>query len=155
MKKRFLLSIIKGRDAGKTMELTSSVTILGRLESKMPGDPEGSSRVVIADMAVSRTHCQIVFTDQGPVMVHMSKTNATYVNTTSVQEHVLLDGELIQLGHTQMKFRVEVEDDEEFDYGPPGDWSDYEDKAEWVPDSQVAASWEPDLAPRQDAWVPC
>jgi pSer/pThr/pTyr-binding forkhead associated (FHA) protein len=151
VKKRFLLTIIKGRDAGKTVELNSGITLLGRLESQMPGDPEGSSRVVIADMAVSRTHCKIVFTGQGPVLYHMSKTNATYVNTQSVQEHVLLDGELVQLGHTQLKFQVEVL--EEIDFGPAGDWSDYEDKTPWKPDSQTA-TWEP-TSRAEEPWVPC
>ena len=150
MKKRFYLTITKGRDAGKIVELNSGITLLGRLESQMPGDPEGSSRVVIADMAVSRTHCKIVFTGQGPVLYHMSKTNATYVDTLSVQEHVLLDGELVQLGHTQLKFQVEVL--EEFDYGPAGDWSDYEDKAPWKPDSE-SSTWNP-ATPEQESWVP-
>jgi pSer/pThr/pTyr-binding forkhead associated (FHA) protein len=151
VKKRFLLTIIKGRDAGKSVELNSGITLLGRLESRAKGDPEGSSRMVIADMAVSRTHCKIVFTGQGPVLSHLSKTNATYVNTLSVTDHVLLDGELVQLGHTQLKFRVEVT--EPIEFGPAGDWSDYEDKTPWIPDSE-ASTWEP-AAKVEEPWVPC
>jgi pSer/pThr/pTyr-binding forkhead associated (FHA) protein len=150
VKKRFLLDIVKGRDSGQSVELESGITLLGRLESSTPSDPEGSQRMVIADMAVSRTHCKIVFTNQGPVLYHLSKTNATYVNKASVMEHVLLDGEMIQMGHTQLKFRVEVEEEE--DFGPAGDWSDYEDKELWIPDSQ--SSWEPDTQPAE-GWVPC
>ena len=84
------------------------------------------------------------------MLYHLSKTNATYVNKASVMEHVLLDGEMIQMGHTQLKFRVEVEEEE--DFGPAGDWSDYEDKELWVADSQ--SSWEPDSQPAE-SWVPC
>ncbi|MFA5507177.1 MAG: FHA domain-containing protein [Vulcanimicrobiota bacterium] len=150
MKKRFLLYIIKGRDAGQVVELGSSITLLGRLEASIPSDPKDSKRMVIADMAVSRTHCQIVFTNQGPVLYHMSTTNATYVNQQAVTEHVLIDGEIIQMGHTQVRFQVEVEGEE--DYGPGGDWSNYGTSEPWIPDSYAA--WEPERK-SEETWVPC
>jgi hypothetical protein len=89
--------VTDGPDLGRTFTLTSGVTIIGRLDAAAPDDPPGSTRWVLTDPAVSRTHAQITWDgENAPVLIHLSTTNATLLNGRIVTGQSLQEGQSLQ-----------------------------------------------------------
>ncbi len=61
--------------------------------------------VTLEDLAVSRRHAEIEWTYQGYVIRDLGSSNGTFVNTTELDETLLADGDLIEVGLVQLRFR--------------------------------------------------
>ncbi len=61
--------------------------------------------VVLTEPAVSRRHAEIEWTYQGYLLRDLGSSNGTFVNATEVGEIMLQDGDLIEVGLVQMRFR--------------------------------------------------
>lgn len=64
------------------------------------------AEVAVQDPTASLKHCRIVPAGVGYVLTDLKSTNGTTVNGTPVQEHVLQDGDIIQIGSTSFEFRL-------------------------------------------------
>lgn len=87
--------IISGDDAGAAYPLKGTVSF-GRAES---------NTVVLRDVKVSRQHAQIEQQGDEFVLIDLSSSNGTYVNSQRIEEYVLANGDEIQIGDTIMQFQ--------------------------------------------------
>ncbi len=85
-----------GLEAGKTYELMTPVTLLGR-------GTDCDLRMV--DPGVSRHHSELRVEDGHVVLVDLGSTNGTIVNGQPVRRAALVDGTTITLGRTTLVFR--------------------------------------------------
>ena len=60
--------------------------------------------IVLDDPAASRVHAEIRTTSEACELVDTGSANGTRVDGTRVQQHTLRDGEVIEIGDTQMRF---------------------------------------------------
>ncbi len=132
----FSFSVTDGPDEGRTFTLPLGVTIIGRLDVPSPEDPSGSTRWILTDPAVSRTHAQITWDGiLSPVLVHLSTTNATLLDGRIVtgqsleQGQSLSNGQTLRLGQSTLEVKVTTYRD---------GWSVREDSQEFPLDD---ASW--------------
>jgi serine/threonine protein kinase/pSer/pThr/pTyr-binding forkhead associated (FHA) protein len=95
------LYVIKGREAGKALELTPGSSVsFGRALS---------NEVRIRDAQVSRVHCRIECTE-GLLRLKDSSGNGTYVNDDRMpagSELALKDGDRVRLGSTEIRVLIE------------------------------------------------
>ncbi len=89
------MSLLRTTRGGKpvTFELSNG----GALVGTAPG-----CQIVVADPAAAPKHCKIVRTPQGFVVTDLS--GGTVVNGTKVKEHVLRDGDILQVGAEKFVF---------------------------------------------------
>ena len=91
--------ISDGPDLNKVYPLKSGITLIGRLDTPSNSDPEGSQRWVLTDPAISRTHAEIHWDEVSPpILVHLSKTNATLLDGRIVTGQSLETGPVLQPG---------------------------------------------------------
>ena len=64
-----------------------------------------SCDIVLTDPGASRRHAQIVRRDDGYVVTDLDSTNGTMVNGQPVAERLLVDGDRLVIGSTQLEFR--------------------------------------------------
>ena len=62
--------------------------------------------VVVANSQVSRRHAHITGGAGAFVIADLGSTNGTYVNGVHVTEHVLKDGDRIELGEVVLRFHA-------------------------------------------------
>jgi two-component system cell cycle response regulator len=88
--------------------LTRAETIIGR----QPGVD-----ILVRDPRVSRQHCKISITSEGPTVIDLDSRNGTFVNDVQVKEIHLNDSDLIRVGDMIFRLRyvdrVELERQEE------------------------------------------
>jgi pSer/pThr/pTyr-binding forkhead associated (FHA) protein len=84
----------------KTYELSKPATVVGR-------DP--GADIVIDNLGVSRSHCQLLQRGGHFVVQDMNSANGTYVNGKRVGEQSLNDADQIVVGKYIMTFRAEKE----------------------------------------------
>ncbi len=108
----FSFSVTDGPDDGRTFSLGHGVTIIGRLDVPSPDDPSDSSRWILTDPAVSRTHAQITWDgEHAPVLMHLSTTNATLLDGRIVtgqsleQGQSLSNGQILRLGQSTLEVK--------------------------------------------------
>lgn len=89
------LQVIAGQAGGGTFEIGQSA-IIGR-------DP--GCEVALEEAAVSRRHAEIEWTYQGYVLRDLGSSNGTFVNSAEIDEALLSDGDLIEVGLVQLRFR--------------------------------------------------
>ena len=82
---------------GNRVRLGDQVITIGRLSA---------SEVVLADANVSRKHAQVKPTPYGFQLVDLGSTNGSKVNGIHVSEHVLEDGDQIELGTSLIRFEA-------------------------------------------------
>ncbi|MHC4914555.1 MAG: FHA domain-containing protein [Planctomycetota bacterium] len=82
----------------KSYELTKPATVVGR-------DP--GVDIVIDNLGVSRSHCQLIKRGDGYVVQDMNSANGTYVNGTRVGEHGLAGGDQIVVGKYVLTYKAE------------------------------------------------
>jgi hypothetical protein len=82
---------------GARIRLGDETMTIGRLSA---------SEVVISDANVSRTHAQVKPTPYGFQLVDMGSTNGSKVNGIHVSEHVLRDGDQIEVGTSLIRFEA-------------------------------------------------
>ena len=105
------LLVIEGVEQGRMIELTAPTVTLGRL---------APSEIVLRDVEVSRTHCQI-YHDAGAMHVSdLNSTNGTFVDGRRVTAPVrLTDGCVLRIGRHQLKYerrtRREIELSRDFE----------------------------------------
>ncbi len=84
------LTIVKGPSAGLTFELErTKPTTMGR---------DIGCSIFLNNMTVSRLHATITRTDDGLQLVDEGSLNGTWVNGTIVNDVILRDGDVIQIG---------------------------------------------------------
>lgn len=89
------LVVIYGMDLGKKVNLSQTVTVIGR---------SAGSDFQIDQEAVSRSHCRISSDGRSYVIRDLGSTNGTYVNDELIKEYVVRDGDLIKIGRCIFKF---------------------------------------------------
>jgi pSer/pThr/pTyr-binding forkhead associated (FHA) protein len=94
------LEFIYGPLEGQTVELLAEVTTLG----SAPGNS-----VVLPDAAVSRKHLGIRRDPYGGgyEMADLGSTNGVYVNGQRLAKRVLVPGDIIRIGTSEMVFHLE------------------------------------------------
>lgn len=114
---RYSFEITDGPDEGRTFQLQPGITLIGRRDSPADDDPSGSSRWILTDPAVSRTHARIDWDGKKlPVLLHLSSTNATLlegriVTGQSIEDgQSLSDGHKLRMGQTGMVVKAEEDD---------------------------------------------
>jgi hypothetical protein len=66
----------------------------------------GLCDVRVRDPEASREHCTIALVDDRPVLKDLQSANGTLLNGQLIREQPLADGDVIQVGTTQLRFRV-------------------------------------------------
>lgn len=105
--RRCRLKVLVGPDAGR--ELASD-----RERIRIGADP-GSDLALGQDPTVSRSHCEILFTEKGYLLVDRGSTNGTFVDGRRVERAYLGLRSDLRAGSTQMIFTAE---DERVDVSP-------------------------------------
>jgi hypothetical protein len=82
---------------GERFRLGDQMATIGRLSA---------SEVVLIDVNVSRAHAQVKPTPYGFQLVDLGSTNGSKVNGVNVSEHVLRDGDQIELGSSLIRFEA-------------------------------------------------
>ena len=86
---------------GERYPLIAAMTVLGRDES---------ADVVLDDPGISRRHCEVRVTHDGPRLVthvrDLRSTNGTFVNGEPTDAAQLSDGDRITVGRTQATFHA-------------------------------------------------
>ena len=89
------LIVFYGQGIGRRYFLSKSEMVLGRSEV---------AHIQVDQDAVSRQHCKIVLQPGlEPKVIDLGSTNGTFVNNQRVTERLLLDGDLLRVGHTIFK----------------------------------------------------
>ena len=88
--------VINGEDAGTAFMLKGTMSF-GRAES---------STVTIRDAKVSRQHAQIQQQGSEYILVDLNSSNGTFVNGERIEEHVLSNGDEIEIGDCIMQFQM-------------------------------------------------
>jgi signal transduction histidine kinase len=91
------LIVIKGVDEGKQFELTGDHVGVGR---------DGSNRVKLRDVEVSRRHVELVRTAEGYRLNDRGSVNGCFVNNQRVRDVLLQPGDQIQIGQTILVYSV-------------------------------------------------
>ncbi len=66
---------------------------------------DAGCEIVLAEPAVSRRHAEIEWTYRGYVLRDLGSRNGTFLNSDEVSEALLADGDLIEVGLVQLRFR--------------------------------------------------
>jgi len=79
------------------VELRTGVTV-GRMTSV--------SDWVVRDPAVSRRHCRVAPEGEGWAIVDLDSFNGTRVNEEQIERRILVDGDVIRIGRTELRFHA-------------------------------------------------
>jgi hypothetical protein len=89
------LTQMQGDRHGRRWELDRPITVLGRATE---------CDIVLTDAAASRRHAQVTHSAGEFRLADLSSTNGTAVNGHAIGEHVLVPGDMIQIGQTTFEF---------------------------------------------------
>ena len=106
-KKPFLV-VMTGKDIAHRYPLVKDETIIGRA---LDVD------IVLEDGRASRQHARISTSEQGATLEDLNSTNGTYVNNQKIDHWSLMDGDLIAIGNTLLKFSFQSEVEGEYHDG--------------------------------------
>jgi diguanylate cyclase (GGDEF)-like protein len=90
-----LLLVLSGPRLGNRTVLSDNAVEIGR---------GSNSRLVLDADSVSRRHAKIEPVEAGHRLIDLGSTNGTYVNGLRVKEHVLKDGDRVQIGKALLKY---------------------------------------------------
>jgi diguanylate cyclase (GGDEF)-like protein len=103
---RAYLIVLAGSSVGEMYKLTSERTIIGR---------GNQADIHVIDDGISRRHAEIVNSGENIKICDLGSTNGTFCNGERIDEHVLRDGDKIQVGSTTiLKFTFHDSLDETF-----------------------------------------
>lgn len=88
------LVVLNAGLAGRSVELTSEKTTIGRVED---------NTFQIAEASVSSHHCEILLRGSDVVVKDLNSTNGTFINGEKVSETVLKPGQTLRLGQIELK----------------------------------------------------
>jgi pSer/pThr/pTyr-binding forkhead associated (FHA) protein len=91
------LEIVAGPARGATFRVAGTAFTIG----SAPGND-----AVLADAAVSRRHCELGRTPAGWRLVDAGAANGVWVNGRRVRERVLVPGDRVRVGETELAFRL-------------------------------------------------
>lgn len=94
---RATLLVIQGVEPGLRIEVAESPVGLGR-------GPQNEVRLL--DTEASRTHARIQYRDGHYTLADLGSSNGTFVNGRAIRNHVLLDGDQIQIGRSVLLFSL-------------------------------------------------
>jgi diguanylate cyclase (GGDEF)-like protein len=100
---RYVLVQVQGEDLGRLVTLGVHEFVVGRHQS---------CDLVLADNSVSRRHARIRFVEGQHVLEDLGSANGTYVASTRITQHVLVDGDVVQFGST-LAYRYSVTDSQQ------------------------------------------
>jgi len=103
-KKPFLV-VMTGKEIAHRYLLAKSEMVIGRA---LDAD------IVLEDNRASRRHARILTLDNGARLEDLNSTNGTYVNNQKIDDWSLLDGDLIAIGNTLLKFSHQSEVESEY-----------------------------------------
>ena len=89
---------VGGPLAGQTVPLQEEVTTIGSV---------AGNTVVLSDPAVSRKHLGIRRVGGKYELADLGSTNGVYVNGHRMGKKMLVSGDIMRVGNTEMVFRVE------------------------------------------------
>jgi len=84
---------------GRTQELKSDKTTIGRLEDNM---------FPIAEPSVSSHHCEVLLSGSAVVVRDLDSTNGTYISGERITEKVLKLGQILRLGQVEMRLEADA-----------------------------------------------
>jgi hypothetical protein len=94
-----VLILCQGQEGERVFEVGNDGITIGR---------SSQSDIVLDDQAVSRVHAVVTREKKGTYRLRdQDSVNGTYVNEQRISEHVLEDGDAIQVGLTVLAFRLE------------------------------------------------
>ena len=99
------LVVVAGPDKGKELVIAQERATIGR---------SVICDLVLADKAVSGTHCEVEANEKGFILRDLGSTNGTKIGELRVREVWITPGTVIQVGQTKMRFepmKAEVEID--------------------------------------------
>jgi hypothetical protein len=88
--------VLKGERSGGILSLRHPITTFGRAP--------GNDHQLATDQQVSREHCRIRIEAGRFVIEDLGSNNGTYVNGNRVAEAQLREGDIVQIGGTEMQF---------------------------------------------------
>jgi DNA-directed RNA polymerase subunit RPC12/RpoP len=96
------LEVIEGPERGRSFRFTEADSFLvGRSpRAHLCLDP-------VADQYISRTHCLVDVRPPRCLLTDLGSTNGTFVNGARISQVELGDGDLLRVGHTVIRVRVE------------------------------------------------
>ncbi len=95
--KRGRLLVIEGPDQGRELSIERERVTIGR---SLICD------LVLADKAVSGTHCEIVASEQGVLLKDLGSTNGTSVGDLRIREVWIRPGTVIHAGQTSLRYEA-------------------------------------------------
>ncbi|HEX8028020.1 MAG TPA: HD domain-containing phosphohydrolase, partial [Vicinamibacterales bacterium] len=96
---RFEFVVRSGKDAGRTVSLTTGQTIaFGRLKG---------CDVILDDEAASRRHCTITARDADCALVDLQSANGTFVNEQRISSVDITGGDTVRIGSTVIELLAE------------------------------------------------
>jgi pSer/pThr/pTyr-binding forkhead associated (FHA) protein len=91
-----VLIVRQGKEPGRSFEMRKDRTTIGRSRD---------SDIFLEDLAVSRLHTTIARDEHGRYILHdEGSANGTFVNGQRVSEHILEEGDEVQVGQTILAF---------------------------------------------------
>lgn len=103
---RAYLIVLAGTAVGEMYKLSALRTIIGRGQN---------ADIQVLDDGISRRHAEIVHDGRQILIRDLQSTNGTYCNGNRIEQHVLCDGDKIQVGSTTiLKFTFHDSLDESF-----------------------------------------
>ncbi|MDP8256376.1 MAG: FHA domain-containing protein [Candidatus Alcyoniella australis] len=100
------LVTIQGDEVGKLFSIRNSSLLMGRSHK---------CDVTLNQQFVSRLHCRIVVSNEGPYIVDLGSTNGTYVNGRRVSSQPIENGDRIKVGESRFLFLAGEEADRELE----------------------------------------
>ena len=91
------LEFVGGPMAGQTVPLHEEVTTIGSV---------AGNTIVLADPAVSRKHVGIRRMGASFELADLGSTNGVYVNGYRMPKKLLISGDVLRVGNTEMVFRM-------------------------------------------------
>ena len=89
------LVVIYGQAIGQKYVLKPGEILVGR---------SSQAQIQIDHESVSRRHARLLYSDQGVSLSDLGSTNGTYVNDEPITERALLNGDLVKVGRTILKY---------------------------------------------------
>jgi two-component system, NtrC family, response regulator GlrR len=98
--RKYVISIISGPDAGKSLPIDGSI--------KVGSHPQ--AQVLLTDTAVSRYHVELTGRPDGVLVKDLESTNGTYLGGTRINEVIVEDEAVLTIGKTQLRISMAEQD---------------------------------------------
>jgi pSer/pThr/pTyr-binding forkhead associated (FHA) protein len=100
--KNVTLEVVKGEDKGQVYTIINKTMTIGRAPV---------CDIKLTDKYISNKHCQIVFRGGHFTVIDLGSLNKTKVNGTMYVQKNLINGDIVRVGKTELKFNWEAMDE--------------------------------------------